>query len=340
MRTYLVIIVIICCCSFNNYSQGQTVNSESTFKADTAQTQISVQRVEINVSGVSLKYDFKSNGSDIIGLVAPKIISDSTFNWGGMIAKTGDGGSSDQLVLDSWVSKKFGKLSTSLEVGRIINQLGDPWDCAGGRLSYGNFTAELYELTYHPIIGEKITGQDATYGWLAYHPQHAFVALGKSDHQYWGLLGTRNLQHFGEFAFVNYVPETGDFWFRSQTGFGEINQKFFCQDLYIEGTSYLVVPAFYYKHFSPICPKGTYALRLEGRRTGSLQNYEAMMGKRIGNDVVRLAAGVNSEYRADLRLAPSFELYKSFKTKSWESIIELRYDMLYKALSGYLIVRY
>jgi hypothetical protein len=254
--------------------------------------------------------------------------------------KVGDGARDDQFVFDTWGYKKFGRFSASVEIGRIVSQAGQPIDCIGSRLSLGNFTTEFYLLTYHPLLGEKITKQDATYGWIAYHPKHAFIALGKQDHQYWGFVGTKNLQHFGNFTFANYQPETGNFWFRSQTGFGEINQKFFCQDMYMEGTNYLVVPAFYYKHFSPICAKGSYSLKIDGRRTNDVQNYEVMMGKAIGNDVLRLAVGLNSEYQTNLRLAPSIEVYKFWPTKFGTEIIELRYDVLYKTISGYLILRY
>lgn len=339
MKNYFVIIVVL---SFFVYSQtfGQSINLESSVKADTAKAQLSVQRIEISGQDVSFKYDYKADGRDVLGLIIPKIVSDSTASWGGLVLKTGDGDSKDQFVFDTWGRKKFGKLSVSIELGRIVSQTNRPWDCIGSRLSYGNFTVEFYELTYHPMLGEKVTKQDANYSWIAYHPTHAFIALGKQDRQYWGFVGTKNLERFGNFTFVNYQPETGNFWFRSQTGFGDINQKFFCQDLYVDGVSYMVVPAFYFKHFSPICTKGDYSLKFEGRRVGDIQNYEMMMGKKVGNEIVRLAAGLNSEYQSNLHIAPVFELYKSFKLGDSQQIIELRYDVLYRTFSGYLVIRY
>jgi hypothetical protein len=308
--------------------------------ADTSRAQLAIQRIEVDSKVINFKYDYKLGGRDVLGIIMPKIISDSTGGWGGMIVKTGDGGKSDQFTVDTWGYKKFGQFSTFVEIGRITSQISQPIDYAGTRLACGNFTAEFYALTYHAFLDEKFTAHDATYGWIAYHPQHAFIALGKQDRQYWGLVGTRNLPHFGTFNFVNYQPETGNFWFRSQNGFGEINQKFFAQDNYIEGTSYLVVPVFFYKHFSPICAKGTYSLRIDGRRTNGVQNYEIMMGKKIGNDIVRLAVGANTEYITTLRIAPSLELYKTWKTKDIQNTIELRYDVLYKALSLYLVLKY
>lgn len=333
-------MIIAICFLTQSYLWGQSVNLENSFKVDTLSSQVLTQRIEISTPTISFKYDYKANGRDVLGVIMPKIISDSTSSWGGVILKSGDGNEEDQFAFDTWASKKWGKFSATVELGRIVSPASKPWDFAGTRLSYRNFTTEFYALSYHPMLGEKMTKQDATYGWLAYHPKHAFIAVGKQDRQYWGFVGTKNLKRFGNFTFINYQPETGNFWFRSQSGFGEINQKFFCQDSYVEGTSYMVVPVFYYKHFSPICTKGEYSLKVDGRRTNGVQNYEIMMGKKIGDELLRVAVGINSEYQTDLRLAPSFELYKSWKFNDWQGTVELRYDLLYKTLNGYLIVRY
>ena len=332
--------ITILFCFFLVSAFGQSVNLESTVCVDTAKSQISVQRIEITTGLVNFKYDYKANGKDILGFSVPKIISDSTGSWSGTVMKIGDGGVKDQFFIDTWATKKFGKISVLVEAGRIVSQAGRPWDCVGTRLSGGDFTTEFYILTYHPLFGEKITEKDATYGWIAYHPYHSFFAVGKQDRDYWGFAGTKNLKDFGNLTFLDYQPKTGNFWFKSQTGFGDVNQGFYCQDNYIIATSYLVVPVFYYKHFSPIAVKGDYTLKLEGRRTGNICNYEAMMGKKIGNDLFRFAAGVNSEYKNNLRVAPSFELYKSWKTKDFQEIVELRYDLVYKTFSAFLVFRY
>jgi hypothetical protein len=190
---------------------------------------------------------------------------------------------------------------------------------------------------------ERLNSNDAVYTWLAYHPEHLFVSLGlqyNQRRQYWGMFGTKNFEKFGNFTFLNYQPESGNFWFRSQAGFGEIDQSFFSQDLYIFASSYLIVPAFFFQHFSPISSKGSYSLKLDGRRTNGVHNYELIMGKKVGNDFVRMAVGVNSEYRDNLRLAPSIELYKDWKGGNGRIIVELRYDLLYKNLNAYLVVRY
>ena len=259
MKNIIAIIIVFIICSVSNQVIGQSVNLESTIKADKTGTLLSVQRIEVKSSTLTLKYDYKANGNDVLGIIIPKIWSNSTSCISGMIVKNGDGNSKDQFAFDVYGNKKFGKLAVMLEIGRIVSRASNPGDFIGTRLAHGNFTAEAYIIAKHPI-NQRLTKDDLYYAWIAYHPNHAFVALGKQDRQYWGYAGTKGLSRFGNFTFVNYQPETKNFWFKSQTGFGEINQKFFCQENYIVAASYLTIPLFYYLLFSPIVTNGTLTL--------------------------------------------------------------------------------
>lgn len=321
------IIAIILLIFYSSYLKGQSVNSESTIKVSDGGTILSVQRTEIIMPTFSLRYDYKLNGDDMLGLIIPKLWSDSTANLSAMIVKIGDG-KTDNLAFDLLLSKKFGKLTTRLNLSRLVSFSNPPSNNIGVRLSYKNFTVEAYSVNKRPHF------------WAAYHPKYAFISLGKQDKQYWGYLGTKNLSRFGVLTFANYQPETKNFWFKSQSGFGEINQKFFCQENYIVAANYLTIPLFYYLHLSPLVAKGTYTLKVEGRKIANIQNYELMFGKQLGGTSFGLAAGVNSEINNDLKIAPSFELYKVYKSTFGQCIAELRYDHLYKLFSAYLIVRY
>jgi len=323
---------------------SQNINLESTIVSDSVSNQISTQRIEVKTAGLTFKYDYKKNSRDVIGLIFPAFLADSFSSLSAMIVKIGDNGRDDQFAFDVWAKRRFQHLEATLEVGRMGSQAADPIDYVGTRLSGRKLTIEFYELTYRSFFGEKIGSHDASYGWIAYHPEHAYIAIGKQDQDYWAFFGTKNRKRFGNFTFADYQPKTKNFWWRSQFGWGEINQGFFNQDLYLEGTSYMVIPVFYYKHFSPICAKGEYALKLEGRRNGPVQTYEAMLGKRIGNDIIRLAVGANSSFLEEtansLRIAPSFEAYKAWRGKSGQVIAELRYDLLNRMGSAYLVLRY
>lgn len=339
MKNIIAIIIVFVFCSVINQVFSQSVNLESTIKVDESGALLSVQRVEVKNSTFTLKYDYKAKGSDVLGIIIPKIWSNSTSSLNGMIVKNGDG-NNDQFIFDVWGNKKFGKLTTMLEIGRIVSSTSEPRDIIGTRLSYSDFTAETYVVTKHQI-NQGLTKNDLYYAWIAYHPNKAFIALGKQDKQYWGYAGTKGFSRFGNFTFVNYQPETKNFWFKSQTAFGEINQNFFCQENYILATSYLTVPLFYYLHFSPIVTKGPLTIKVEGRQTAGLQNYEVMLGKQLGNNSFGFAVGVNSEYNKNvLNLSPSFELYKSWKNNLGQCIVELRYDHLYKVGGAFLAIKY
>ncbi len=333
-------MMLLAAIGISNQAVAQSANLESTIKIDTSASQVLIQRIEIVTKQVTIKYDYKAKDRDVIGLIFPTIYSDSTTTISGMAVKMGDGDRSDQYVADLWVTKQFGQFKTMLEVGRIVSLEAIPWDYAGTRLSYGNFTVEAYAMGYHPVT-EKLGKNDSYFGWAAFHPQHAFVAVGQQDNGYWFFAGTRNLKDFGSLSFLNYNKANGNFWFRSQNAFGDVNQKFYALDNYIDATSYMVVPIFFYKHFSPIASKGNLAIKVDGRRTNGIQNWELIGSKKIGNDWVRLAAGINSEFKEDkMRYAPSFELYKAFTKPYGKFIAELRYDFLYNTFSAYLIVKY
>ncbi len=333
-------ITLLAIIGLSNHAVAQSANLESTIKIDTSASQVLIQRIEIITKEVIIKYDYKAKDRDVIGLIFPTIWSDSTTTISGMAVKMGDGDRSDQYVADLWVTKQFGQFKTMLEVGRLVSLESIPWDYAGTRLSYGNFTVEAYAMGYHPVT-EKLGKNDSYFGWVAFHPQHAFVGVGQQDNGYWAFAGTRNLKDFGSLSFLNYNKANGNFWFRSQSAFGEVNQNFYSLDTYIDATSYMVVPIFFYKHFSPIASKGNLAIKVDGRRTNGIQNWELIGSKKIGNDWVRLAAGINSEFKEDkMRYAPSFELYKAFTKPYGKFIAELRYDLLYNTFSAYLIVKY
>ncbi len=334
VAVYMIIAMIA-----NSLAFGQNVNLESTVKIDTNVSEVSVQRLEVVAEKWNLKYDYKKYGADVLGLTLPDLYSDSTTTVSAMLVKMGDNNNKDQYIADVWATKQYGDYSVLLEVGRMISPAAVPWDYAGTRVANRLFTAEVYALGYHSFH-EQWNKEDALMAWVAFHPKHAFVSLGVSDDQYWAFAGTKNLKHFGSFTFLNWKPN-GDYWFRSQAGFGEINQGFFSQELYIEATSYMVVPIFFYKHFSPISTKGTYAVKFDSRRTGSLTNHELIMSKKIGTNNLAAAIGINGEQQgSNLRFAPSFEVYKDFKTEHGRIILELRYDLLYNAFSAYTIVKF
>lgn len=313
---------------------AQQVKLESSIIVDTIESRIATQRVEVSSKFINIKYDYDNVGSDVLSLIKPDLFSDSLYDFGLAYIKIGD-----RHAIDFLGRYQFAKLKTSFELGRIFNPGSSINDVLGFKLSYSVFTAEAYIVSDHSL-SEGIAENDKFYAWLAYHPNNFYISAGISDKQYWFLAGTKKLERFGNFSLFNYNPENGNFWILNQSGFGQINQNFFNQELYILSTHYLVVPAFHFIHFSPIATKGTYSFKLDGRRTNGVYTGELAMGKEIGKNFLRASVGIKSKYDTDLNFAPTLELYKDLKLSSSSMIIELRYDFIFKVLNLYLIIKY
>lgn len=329
MKKY-ILIAIICCLSGRLI--GQSVKLENAFSVDNSQSLISFQKVEISQEKVIVKYDYFSSQDNTLGIIMPSLISSSSFRASAMVARKAKDGLSDQLIIESTLRKKFDSFKLSLR-GGYMKSKDDNRNYINARLSANYIAAEAY------VINEP-HGNRKYYSWAAYSSLHAFISAAKADDKYWGFVGTKNLERFGVFTYGNYQPETGNFKVKSQFGFGDINQNFFCEDTYELAASYLVIPSFFQLHFSQVATKGTYSLKLETYRINGKYNFETMMGRKIGNDIVRLAAGISAEYLDQFKSAPSLELYKSWKKDHWRATVELRYDMLYHALTGYLVLQY
>jgi len=336
MKKYIIVIILVFLTAITN---AQTLSSETDFRMNSDSSSVPLQKVQFTSNKVIVKYDQKASGNNVLGVILPKLWHNETCDINLMLINTGRQTPDDSYTIDIYANKSFKNLKVMIDMGRSMSKTKAPWDFIGGMVSSKDFTVEAYILTRHPLIGYRIEKSDPVYAWAAYHPEHAFVALGSNDKSLWGFAGTKKLKNFGTFTVVNYNPQNKNFWIKSQSGFGEINQNFFAQETYVIAAEYLTIPLFFHKHFSPICAKGGYALKLEGKKSGKIQNYEVMVSKMLSQNNIGLALGINSEYESSLKLAPSIEAYKLLKIGDLQSTIELRYDMIYNSFSGYLIVK-
>ncbi len=323
--------------------EAQTkLSIETTLCYDKLQGGIPLNRLEITNPTFSLKYDYKvdlTSGkpvNDVFGICFPKIIDKKTFSLDVSIIKLGDWNKSDQTILDLLATKKIGSVNITLEIGRAIGVETKPWDFIVSRAAHHLFTVEGGILSPDPLFAPS---QKKLYGWVAYHPKHLFIATGNEISRNWLLFGTKKYANFGNFSFFNYDRDNGNFWFRSQFGFQSVNQNFFAQDNYIVAASYLIVPPFFYKHFSPMSTKGKYALKLDGKRVGKLETYEISVGRQFGQ-YGQVAVGINNENFKSERVGLILEYYKEFKLKNFKASAELRYEQLSAKFYGYIVLAY
>ena len=324
-------------------SQAQTrFSSETTLSYDKLQGGIPLNRFEIINPFFSVKYDCKvdlvnsKTVNDVFGIFFPKIINKPTFSLDGALIKLGDWNKNDQLIFDLAVTKKLGSLIVFLEIGRAVGVKIEPWDYVLSRISHRLFTVEGGILSGDHLFAPS---QKKLYGWVAYHPENIFIATGNEISRNWFIFGTKKYANFGNLSFINYDRDNGNFWFRSQFGFQNVNQAFFSQENYIIAASYLIVPPFFYKHFSPMSTKGKYSLKFDGKRIGKLETYEVSVGRQFGK-FGQIAAGINNENFNEKRSGLILEYYKEFKLKNFKTSAELRYEQLTAKFYGYIVLAY
>lgn len=325
------------------YLQAQTkFSTETTLCYDKLQGGIPLNRLEIGNSLFNIRYDYKvdlinnKTINDVFGIFFSKIIDKKTFSLGGGLIKLGDWNKGDQIIFDLSATKQIGLVSINLEIGRAIGVKNEPWDYILSRVSHPLFTVEGGILSPDQLFAPS---QKKLYGWIAYHSEHIFIATGNEISRNWFLFGTKKYANFGNFSFLNYDRDNGNFWFRSQFGFQSVNQNFFSQDNYIVAASYLIVPPFFYKHFSPMSTKGKYALKFDGKRIGKLETYEISIGRQFGK-YGQVAMGLNNENFNKKRVGLILEYYKEFKLNNFKASTELRYEQLAAKFYGYIILAY
>lgn len=341
MKTNILILVIIVSLGLNSLAQTR-LSSETTLTYDQLQGGIPLNRFEIQNSIFDFKYDYKVDLvnqlpiNDAFGLFFPKIISRETLVLGGALIKLGDWNQQDQLIIDLNLTKKTKHFTLYWEMGRAFGVKNQPWDFVLGRVSHRLFTVEGGILSPDQLFAPS---EKNLYGWVSYHPEHFFFAAGNEINRNWFFFGTKKYKDFGNFTFVNYNRDNGNFWFRSQFGFEDVNQKFYCQENYLIAASYLVVPPFFYKHFSPMSTKGLYSLKLDGKKVGKLETYEASVGRQFGK-YGQIAIGLNNENFKPERSGLVVEYYKEFSLKNFRATAELRYEQLASRFYGYITLSY
>lgn len=322
---------------FTINSNAQTLRTETSFQYDRSLNGVQVQRVQFSSPAITLKYDYKTgNGksiNDVFGISLPITVKDD-FSVALGVIKLGDWNDKDESFISLSAEKKFGDLSLALELGKGA-MAESPRDYITSRISHNLFTIEAGILSEYGYSGIEEFTKDRYY-WAAIHPEHAFFAIGNEINRTWMSAGTRNLEGFGNFTFFNADRDNKNFWFKSQFGFGKINQKFYCLDNYRVATSYLIVPPFFYRHFSPISTKGEYALKIEGKRTVNSEKWEVTGAKDIGQ-LGQVAIGWQRESG---KSGINLEYYKEVRIIGCAISGEFRYETIYNRFSGFITANY
>lgn len=333
-RFFVILIVLTISVS------AQTIRTETTFQSDKNCDGISVQRFQMNSNQISLKYDYKvdlinknKKINDVFGIFVP-VIKNDNFYFEADVIKLGDWEKRDELLLDLSVKIKSKSNEFYFEIGRGVRKESGPRDFT--IMSYSNplitIKGGLMSKYGYSNIPEFATNK---YGYIAIHPENLFFAVGTEIDRTWFLAGTRNMKDFGNLSFVNIDRSNNNFWFRTQFGYGNVNQKFFSLDNYRISTDYLVVPPFFYTHFSPLSTKGDYGFKIDGKRVVNTEKWEASVSRQFGQ-IGQLAVGWTREQSKNGFI---LEYYNSASISNMVFSIELKYDSI-KKITGFVTANY
>jgi hypothetical protein len=194
------------------------------------------------------------------------------------------------------------------------------------KISHPHFTLEEGTLSQDGFFHKT-----DLFWWAAAHTEHMYAAAGRcaatpdQDKAAWrAFAGVHGFKDFGTFNFWQYNPNTGEFWFKSQTGVGSANQQFYSLSNFNDATSYLTLTPQYQKHFSPIVTKGSNTIKIEAKGGRKSMTLEAMFGKKT--DIIDVGAGVLATWKGDVQSAePVLELYKGFDFGNFKGYLEGRY---------------
>ncbi len=344
MKNTILSIVIGFIVVFSSTLQSQVkLLTESTARFDKVDNTILTQRIELTMSKhVFMKYDFNNNlhGKTVadVGMVSfTNAISTKSFLFEPSIITLGDLGNREMETFVDLYSKFTHKnFSFSVDFGIGYSPITAPRYFVLHRFSSKYVTVEGGFVSKN---GPKTVAEmaDSKYGWIAFHPKHFYLAVGNEIKTSWFFAGTKEMKDFGNFSFASFNRTNDDFWFRSQTGLLDVNQKFFCQDNYIVGTSYLTIPPFFYKHFSPISTKGLWSFKVDMKRSGSVERKEVIIGHQFGS-YGQVAIGFQNQL-SDGNGAV-LEYFNSITSGAFSSSVELKYETLLKRVSAFVVASY
>lgn len=344
MKNTILSIVTGLIVLFSSTLQSQVkLLTETTSRFDKNDNTVITQRAELTLSKhLFFKYDYNNNlkGKSVadVGMICfTEAVSTKNFLFEPSIITLGDPGNREMETFVDLYSKFTHKhFSFSVDFGIGYSPITAPRYFVLHRFSSKYVTAEGGFVSKH---GPKTAAEmaDSKYGWIAFHPKHFYLAVGNEIKTSWFFAGTKEMKNFGTFSFTSVNRENDDFWFRSQTGFIDVNQKFFSLDNYIVGTSYLTIPPFFYKHFSPISTKGLWSFKVDMKRSGSVERKEVIVGHQFGS-YGQVAIGFQNQL-SDGNGAV-LEYFNSITSGGFSSSVELKYETLLKRVSAFIVASY
>lgn len=222
MKKAIFAIIITLCFGLNEVMAQVSILSETSISINNQFQGIEVNRLQVDIPHVFVKYDYKTNVngkkvSDVLGIFATKTINSKNFTFEPGVVKLGDIEGEGEYFLDLFTESRFKDFSVQIDVGRGMSKSTKPRDYIISRFSHNVVTAEVGIVSKNGYRNLKQFVSDKYY-WVAFHPFSLFIALGNEVNRTWGFFGTQGFNNIGNFTFANWDRTNGNFWFRSQWG--------------------------------------------------------------------------------------------------------------------------
>jgi hypothetical protein len=143
---------------------------------------------------------------------------------------------------------------------------------------------------------------------------------------------THDMENFGTFGFAVYNPQERNFFFKTRTAVGDVDQNFYVPGFSNSVSNLFLFPPFFFPHFTPVESKGNLSLMLDG--VGTVENGLQEIDMRIGGKTSLGRIGIGA-YKTSGRIAPSFMYYSPVKAGPLNGVLEFSGDRI-RGLGSYL----
>lgn len=299
-----------------------SINSETNAKIG-SDPYISTQRTNIKKGKVGIDWDSnKSKDPNVNPPDVSRISVYEPFNINKLNVQLFDVGNTLGAL---GVSKGF-KINSSnvfLNWGAMIQKGMKPLQWAYANADNGDLYAMLASL--YPSNITKMDAENSDFfGIAGKNLGKAYASIGASHgprhNNISAAANTHGLEDFGVLGLAVYNPKKGNFFFKTKTALGDVDQKFYRPGFANFANGLFVFPPFFKPHFSPTETKGKTTLTIDGsgtKETG-LDQFEVRLGRKTRFGMI--GAGV---YNGQNGPVPSFAYYFPFNIGDVKGSFEL-----------------
>jgi hypothetical protein len=303
-----------------------SVHSESDINWN--KPHISTQKFNTKIGNFEIDYDLTSASgndpepSDVIrlGIPEPFNIGNSQLN----IRGVGNWTKNDLAAVEFFKSVKAGEINLGFDFGQMMQKGVNPLQWAYADATKGNLYAMAASLYPSNISKANLKNSDFIGILGTDFLKNFYASVGGSTGPRMNNLSatanTHGLENFGTLGFAVYNPKEGNFFFKTRTAVGDVNQDFYKPKFGNFVNGLFVFPPFSFPHFTPAESKGNLTLMVDGKGTkeDGLTQSEIRVGGKTPFGMI--GAGI---YDGEDGPVPSFMYYTPFKMDEFEGSIEI-----------------